>query len=254
MAKKVKKIKKKKPIFKRASFWIVIVILLLFGFGGSSDNKDKQPEQTQEVEQVKEDSAEPVKENPLDKINLSKEDKIKVFLALQDAFMQDDNPANDLENYTSDKVREWESSVMENIGKDYGITKDEVVSIYSNATYGYLYDYDTSKIKLISGDVLEARITDVTLIVKAKIKPGWSNENTIELNYSNVYDIIMNQGGDQFETVSYWAVADMTDGSEGKVIGFNVSKNLMNDLKAGKIRSKDMGDYVENLWILQSLL
>ena len=45
----------------------------------------------------------------------------------------------------------------------------------------------------------------------------------------------------------------MQDGSESKVISFTVSKGLIEKVKAGTVLPTQMGDYVDELWILSSL-
>lgn len=91
------------------------------------------------------------------------------------------------------------------------------------------------------------------LVVKAKISGSYSNKATIKQNYMNVGDIILNQGGDAFDEIQYWAVADMTDGSESKVISFTLNKSTIEGVKSQRIVDIQLGDYVKELWILPSL-
>lgn len=91
------------------------------------------------------------------------------------------------------------------------------------------------------------------LVVKAKISDSYSNKATIDQNYMNVADIIKNQNGDTFDEIQYWAVADMTDGSESKVISFTLDKSTIQGIKDENIVDIQLGDYVTDLWILPSL-
>lgn len=91
------------------------------------------------------------------------------------------------------------------------------------------------------------------LVVKAKISDGYSNKATINQNYMNVADIIKNQNGDTFDEIQYWSVADMTDGSESKVISFTLDKSTIQGIKDENIVDIQLGDYVTDLWILPSL-
>ena len=77
---------------------------------------------------------------------------------------------------------------------------------------------------------------------------------TIDQNYHNVEDLIKNQGCDKFDEIQYWAVADMTDGSESKVISFTVDSDLIQKIKTSAVVAIQMGDYVSDLYILPSLL
>lgn len=90
-------------------------------------------------------------------------------------------------------------------------------------------------------------------VVKAKITPSYSNEATINQNYFNVEDLIVNQGFDKYDEIQYWAVADMTNGSESKVISFTVDAEVIDLLKNKKIPANMLGDYLDDLWVLPSL-
>lgn len=103
------------------------------------------------------------------------------------------------------------------------------------------------------GEIKEAIELNNCLTIKFKIQPNMTNKLTIEQNGYNVEDLILNQGADKYETISYWAVADMTDGSEGKVISFTVNKNLISKIKNKQVVGNEIIDYVDDVWILPSL-
>lgn len=103
------------------------------------------------------------------------------------------------------------------------------------------------------GELLDVNENDGVLVVKAKIEPSYKNKATIDQNYFNVDDLIRSQGCDKFDEIQYWAVADMTDGSEQKVISFTVDKALIDQIAGGDFPANTMGDYVTDLWIHQSL-
>ncbi|MZK53434.1 hypothetical protein [Clostridium beijerinckii] len=111
----------------------------------------------------------------------------------------------------------------------------------------------TSNYKALHGKLLEANKLGKTLTVKFKIEPSMRNKLTIDQNGFNVEDLILNQGGDQFDTISYWAVADMEDGSEGKVISFTLNKELIKLVKKQTILGNQIVDKASNVWILPSL-
>lgn len=91
------------------------------------------------------------------------------------------------------------------------------------------------------------------VVVKTKITPSFTNKGTIDQNYFNVEDLIQKQGYDKYDEIQYWAVADMTDGSESKVISFTVSKELIENIKNEKVVAIEFDKYVDDLWILPSL-
>lgn len=91
------------------------------------------------------------------------------------------------------------------------------------------------------------------LVIKAKITSSYSNTATVDQNYYNVEDLITSQGCDAFDEIQYWAVADMSDGSEEKVVSFTVSSELIQKIAAGEVVTNQLGDYVDELYIHASL-
>lgn len=103
------------------------------------------------------------------------------------------------------------------------------------------------------GQFLECNVNGSTAVVKFKIEPSTSNKTTIDQNGYNIEDMILNQGADKYDEIQYWAVADMTDGSESKVISFTVYKDLISMIKNKQIVGNQIVDYGKDLWILPSL-
>lgn len=112
----------------------------------------------------------------------------------------------------------------------------------------------TAKVSSLKfGELLDVTTNDGILIIKAKISPSYSNKATISQNGFNVEDIILNQGGDSFDEIQYWAVADMTDGSESKVISFTLTKDHINSVKNEQLFGNEIVDKASDVWILPSL-
>lgn len=98
-------------------------------------------------------------------------------------------------------------------------------------------------------------------IYKAKIKPSYNNKQTIAQNFHNAIYLIKERG--RTEPFEYWAVADMTDGSEGKVISFDVGEEAIRIVREGKVSGTlieapngatyDFENLISDLWILPSL-
>lgn len=160
---------------------------------------------------------------------------------------------------------EWDKIVISFTDvRDYIFTKDDIIS----SSYGRYFDPtgletpgNTSselptqgkEYKIKHGEFLSSTVNGNTIVIKAKITPNLTNSLTIKQNYLNVDDLIRNQGLDEFNEIQYWAVADMTDGSESKVISFTVPKNIISAIANANISASDLGDYVDDLWILPSL-
>ena len=92
-----------------------------------------------------------------------------------------------------------------------------------------------------------------TLVIKAKIEPSFSNKSTVEQNYYNIENMVKSQGADSYETIDYWAVADMEDGTESKVVSFTVPKETIDKIVNGDVVANKIGDYVDDLYVLPSL-
>lgn len=115
----------------------------------------------------------------------------------------------------------------------------------------------TLKYSIPHGEVLDENVTGDTLIIKAKITPSFNNHSTISQNFFNLEDLIKNQGCSKYDEIQYWAVADMTDGSESKVISFTAPKSTIDGIKDGSIEAiayLDEYGYVTDVYILPSLL
>lgn len=122
---------------------------------------------------------------------------------------------------------------------------DSSVSSSSDGSYS---------VTLLHGTLLEKKAIGDNLTIKAKIEPSYSNKVTIDQNYYNIEDIIKKQGGTRFSHIDYWAVADMADGSEQKVISFTLSGDTIQKIADSQIVANQMGTYVDDLFILPSLV
>ena len=103
------------------------------------------------------------------------------------------------------------------------------------------------------GELVDVNINDDILVVKAKIEPSLNNKLTINQNGFNVEDIVKNQGGDYYKEIQYWAVAEMSDGSESKVISFTLNEDLIKSIKNGDTVGNQIIDKAQDVWILPSL-
>lgn len=110
---------------------------------------------------------------------------------------------------------------------------------------------------LMFGELLDANpnggVDGNTLVIKTKIEGQITNKLTINQNYHNIEDLVKNQGADQFDCIDYWAVADMTNGEEQKVVAFTVNSDTIKGIAEGYIVAIQLEDYVDDLFIHQSL-
>lgn len=143
-------------------------------------------------------------------------------------------------------------------GIEFTVEKDEtssssVISSYSSSSSPSSSASSYVSISLRHGKLLDKKTMGTSLIIKAKIEPSYNNKATVNQNYYNIENIIKNQGGSKFKEIQYWAVADMTNGSEQKVISFTVPEDVIKKIANGQIVANQMGKYVDDLFIHASL-
>lgn len=115
-------------------------------------------------------------------------------------------------------------------------------------------ELDTGNLALKNGDLVSVNYGgDGVIVVKAKIQALLSDDQTVKQNYFTVCDLIKNRGFDTCQELQYWAVADMSNGEESKVISFTLDRSTIEDVANGTIIENQLGDYVSDLYIHPSL-
>lgn len=113
---------------------------------------------------------------------------------------------------------------------------------------------DTGDLALLHGDLVGVNYGgNGVVVVKGKISALLSNKQTVSQNYFSVCDLIKEHGFDTCQELQYWAVADMSDGSEAKVISFTLDRATIEGVAGGSIVDNQLGDYVTDLYIHPSL-
>lgn len=107
------------------------------------------------------------------------------------------------------------------------------------------------------GELLDTTITNLNersiLVIKAKITSSYDNDATVNQNYYNIEDLIKNQQCDSYNEIQYWAVADMSNGKEQKVVSFTVNSSLIQEILSGNVPINKLSNYVDDLFIHASL-
>ena len=138
-------------------------------------------------------------------------------------------------------------------------TQDFVLD-FSSLTTSDIGKLDTGNLELKFGELLDVTYGgDVyggngVIVVKAKITPNLTNKMTIQQNYHSICELITDHGFDSCRELQYWAVADMADGSEGKVISFTLDSDTILGVANQTILPINLDGYLQDLWILPSLL
>lgn len=168
---------------------------------------------------------------------------------------ENSNPISDSSNseksepQTSQSNEKSESSDLDNSATAETISETSEEGNDSSA----LEQSDEPTYELNTGEILDVNENGDVLIIKAKINSLTTNKLTINQNYHNAESIIKS-GGDNFKEIQYWAVADMRDGSEGKVISFTVPEDVIKGVANQNIVATQLPNLVTDLWILPSLL
>ena len=124
---------------------------------------------------------------------------------------------------------------------------DSDYGIYSgNGNLRLKYGQCQSAITTVIGD-------KTVLVVKAKIATKSTNAETIQQNYDNIEDLILNQNCNNCDEIQYWAVTDMLDGNDQKVISFTVPASVITKISGGDVTADTMHDHVTDLWLHQSI-
>lgn len=152
----------------------------------------------------------------------------------------------------------YEAQVSAQIGEKYGLSAEN-----ADLVYGYvLMNYDqladnagasTTDIELSRGQLLDVTITGSTIVLKAKITPNMTNKMTVQGCFFDVYEAIQKYGLDQYDELQYWAVADMTDGSESKVISFTVSHDVLAKVASEEVLENQLLNVASDVWISPAL-
>lgn len=176
---------------------------------------------------------------------------------------EDESLENQYYKVSNNKIEKIDLSEVEKLGFDGNEDGKFDDKIYDVAPKAQEENKDESKdnennvtdnsYNIKHGEFLSSNITEDILVIKTKIEPNLNNKLTISQNEFNVEDIIKNQGGDQFNEIQYWAVADMEDGSESKVISFTLDKNLIDSVKSGNTPANQIIDKSSDVWVLPSL-
>lgn len=106
---------------------------------------------------------------------------------------------------------------------------------------------------LYSGELLDIINSDGVVVIKAKIGTSRGKDETIKKNYFNIEDYVKNHDMFGVTEIQYWAVADMQNGEEDRVISFTVPADLIERISGGRYAANQMGNDVEELWIHPSL-
>lgn len=112
---------------------------------------------------------------------------------------------------------------------------------------------EASAPELEFGELLDLSTNDGVTVIKAKIEPSANSAATVDQNYYNVVHYIQDNDMNGINEIQYWALADMTNGKEQKAISFTVPKDLIDQIKDGKVVANQLGDYVTDLWMIDSL-
>ena len=113
---------------------------------------------------------------------------------------------------------------------------------------------DTGDLALLYGELESVNYGGSgVVVVKGKISAQMSDDLTISQNYYSACELIQKRGFDTCQELQYWAVADMADGSEAKVVSFTLDRATIEGVADGSILENQLSDHVSDLYIHPSL-
>ncbi|WP_432629025.1 hypothetical protein [Brotaphodocola sp.] len=153
---------------------------------------------------------------------------------------------------------DYESQVDQEIGSNYGISPENasLVYLYVMSNYDSLMAQsgaDASGIKLKHGTLLDVTTSGGTIVLKAKITSSLTKRLTTQSCFFDVYEAIQTYNLNQYDELQYWAVADMTNGSEQKVISFTITKDVLENVANGTIIENQLIDNASDVWLSPAL-
>lgn len=155
------------------------------------------------------------------------------------------------------EIKEAENQCAGEIAESFGIAAEDVIAIFATGSEeNYFATFDVNNVALKYGDAVSVSVWGSEIVIKAKISASYDNEATVAQNYYNVCDFIRNYAKDDYTAISYWAVADMTSGSEEKVVSFDLSESIIETISSSTsstFADNTLSNYVENLYIHPSL-
>ncbi len=218
-----------------------------------TNDMDAEAEESEDTEAEETESAETSEyefdAGYLSYLGMTRDKLLAVYTEFEELLL-----ATDTSSYTNEEQVAFETECAEMVAANYGITVDDVTNIYIyGGAENYFATFDVAAVEMTFGETVEVKTVGGTAIIEAKITPSYSNEATIDQNYYNVCDFIRDYAGTDFVTVSYWAIADMSDGSEQKVISFDLTGDIITTIATGEFADNTLGDYVDDLWVHESL-
>lgn len=212
--------KAKKPLYKKWWFWVVVVCLVgAAGSGLSGGSETTEPDNSQPPAQT--EMQPPASES-------------------QGAAPADTTPEPETESQRQPETPEPENT-------DFVLD----VGSLTDADVGPL---ETGNLALKFGDLVSVNYGgDGVIVVKAKITASYSNDATVKQNYFSVCELIKKRGFDSCQELQYWAVADMSNGEEAKVVSFTLDRTTIEGVANENIIENQLGDYVSDLYVHPSL-
>ncbi len=237
----------------------VSVVLLLVSFVGVGLTYHPTPEQIAERERIAAEKAAEKKARERQKAEeKAEQERIAAEKAEQERIAEEAarKEAEEAAHAESRKPIQSETSANPSAESEPSSSPAQDFALdFNSLTTSDIGKLDTGNLELKFGELLDVTYGgDGVVVVKAKITPNLTNKMTIQQNYHSICELITDHGFDSCRELQYWAVADMADGSEGKVISFTLDSDTILGVANQTILPINLDGYLQDLWILPSLL
>lgn len=230
----------------------------LFGRGGDSSSSNEGSTEPSEVETEASNEVSTADDEWASVTSLGLDDNtiISIYQEIEAGYAKSPSYSVEGELTEDDLAADdaYADQVLQEIGTKYGISADD-----ANNVHGYvLFNYDDiaarngsdiENIKLHQNDLLDVTSYGGNITIKAKIIVKSSNDLTRKSCYFDMYDAIKDYGLDNYLNLSFWAVADMTNGTEQKVISFDIPQDVMKKVADGSIEEGQLINYATDEWL-----
>ncbi len=249
--------KKKKGTNILLVFLIIIIVLCIIGIAIGSGKTDRganiiaDDSTTSELTILSNDNTYEWSAGELEYLGMTRSEIIEVYRAYDILY------SAEVDNYdTEEELAQFSNKCSQTVAQDYDISAEDVEQIWKYGSVpNYFATFDVSSVNVKNGETISVITQGTNVSISVKVNLLYTNAQTITQNYENVFYLILNYTGVDFDSISYEATADIDEEYERKIVSFDLTnQSVIDQIAKGEMTDyESLGNYVDNLYILQSL-
>ncbi len=248
---KIKKRKKGGTILLLIVLIVVIAVCAVGVILGSSGNNKNDSEENTSTEELISQSSYEWTAGELDYLKMDRSTILEIYKAYDNLY------SNEAENYDNEEeLNKFINKCYETIAQNYDMSTEDVENIWKyGSVVNYFATFDVNDVNSKNGEVVNVKTVGTNVYFEVKVDLLYTNSQTITQNYENVFYLIKNYAGVDFDSITYVGTADMDDGNEKTIISFDLNNlSVIDQIASGEMTDyTSLGNYTDNLYILQSL-